>query len=302
MTASARKYKLIALTKNKLNPAYTGARLGADRVAARWGCTVAHRVPEKPDDVDEQLALLQGAHGERPDAILLAPAHATALNATLRKVQADGIPVVCIVSRPDGVTCTSYVGSDDRALAHGIASYLFARLPKGGNIVTLEGHPNAITSPPRARGFRDAANEHPAVRISDSRVGYFQRAGGHAAMAELLATGSPISGVLAANDVMALGALDAMREKGVKIPIVGVNATPEGVEAIKSGDMLASAAFDAMKMACLGTEAAIRCLSGRAVPSELILPVEIVDRSNCAAWDRDYVDRELPEWDHYAPA
>ena len=302
MTASARKYKLIALTKNKLNPAYTGARLGADRVAARWGCTVAHRVPDKPDDVEEQLALLQGAHAERPDAILLAPAHATALNATLHRVQADGIPVVCIVSRPDGIACTSYVGSDDRALAHGIASYLFSYLPNGGNVVTLEGHPDAITSPPRARGFRDAADAHAGVRIADSRVGYFQRAGGHAAMTEMLATGAPISGVLAANDVMALGALDAMREKGVKIPVVGVNATPEGVEAIKAGDMLASAAFDAMKMACLGTEAAIRCLSGRAVPSEVILPVEIVDRSNYAAWDRDYVDRELPEWERYAPA
>ncbi len=302
MTASARKYKLIALTKNKLNPAYTGARLGADRVAARWGCTVAHRVPDKPDDVEEQLALLQAAHAERPDAILLAPAHATALNAALRKVQADGIPVICIVSRPDGFTCTSCVGSDDRALARGIANYLFSRLPDGGNVVTLEGHPNAISSPPRALGFRDAASENPGIRISDSRVGYFQRAGGYAAMVELLAAGTPISGVLAANDLMAMGALDAMREKGVKVPIVGVNATPEGVAVIKSGDMLASAAFDAMKMACLGAEAAIRCLSGLTVPRELILPVEIVDRSNYAAWDRPYEERALPEWQQYAPA
>lgn len=302
MTAGARKYKLIALTKNKLNPAYTGARLGADLVAARLGCEVVHRVPDTPDDVDEQLALLQAAHRERPDAILLAPAHATALNQALRQVLADGIPVVCVVSRPDDIACTSYIGSDDFALARGIASYLFARLPDGGNVVTLEGHPDAITTQPRARGFRDAASAHPRIRIADSRVGYFQRAGGHAAMTELLAAGTPISGVLAANDVMALGALDALRETGLKPQVVGVNATPEGVEAIRTGDMLASAAFDAMKMACLGTEAAFRHLRGLPVPRELILPVEIVDRSNYAAWARPYAERELPVWERYVPA
>ena len=53
-------------------------------------------------------------------------------------------------------------------------------------------------------------------------------------------------------------ALDAMREAGRPIPIVGVNATPEGVAAIKAGDLLASAGFDAMKLACLGVEAALR--------------------------------------------
>ena len=66
--------------------------------------------------------------------------------------------------------------------------------------------------------------------------------------------------------------------------------------AIKAGDLLASASFDAMKMACLAVEAAIRVLSGEKVPAEIVLPVEIVDRTNCAAWDLPYAQRPLPEW------
>ncbi len=118
-------------------------------------------------------------------------------------------------------------------------------------------------------------------------------------MTELLASEPRIDGILAANDFMALGALDAMREAGRKIPIVAVNATPEGVAAIKAGDLLASASFDAMKMACLAVEAAIRVLSGEKVPAEIVLPVEIVDRANCAAWDLPYAQRPLPEWSAY---
>jgi ribose transport system substrate-binding protein len=188
------------------------------------------------------------------------------------------------------------VGSDDRALARSIALYLFDHLGGVGDVVALDGHPDAITTPPRAAGFRDAAAERNTIRITASRPGYFLRDGGHAAMRELLATGAPIDGVLAANDFMALGALDAMREAGRKIPIVGVNATPEGVEAIKAGDLLASASFDAMKMACLAVEAAVRVLSGEKVPAEIVLPVEVVDRANCDAWDLPYARRPLPDW------
>jgi ribose transport system substrate-binding protein len=256
-------------------------------------------VPEAPDDVDEQHALLEAAYAERPDALLIAPAHATALNGTLRRMQADGIPILCFVSRPEEIASTCFVGSDDRALAHGIADYLFDRLERGGNIVTLEGHPNAITTAPRAAGFRDAARAREGIRIADSRPGYFLRDGGYAGMIELQAAQPRIDGALAANDFMALGALDAMRETGRKIPIVGVNATPEGVQAIKAGDMLASASFDAMKMACLGVEAAVRVLSGEQVPAEILLPVEVVDRTNCAAWDLPYAQRPLPEWAAY---
>jgi ribose transport system substrate-binding protein len=299
MPAIAPKFRLVTMTKNRKNPAYVGARLGADRVAARHGCVLTHAVPDKPDDIDEQHALLRAVHAERPDAVLIAPAHATALNGTLWAMQADGIRILCFVSRPEDFACTCFVGSDDRALARGIADYLFDRLPRGGKIVTLEGHPDAITTPPRAAGFREAAAARGNVAIVNSRTGYFLRDGGYASMRQLLAAEPDIDGVLAANDFMALGALDAMREAGRILPIVGVNATPEGVQAIKAGDLLASASFDAMKMACLAVEAAVRVLSGDTVPSEILLPVEVVDRFNCGAWDLPYAQRPLPDWADY---
>jgi len=95
---------------------------------------------------------------------------------------------------------------------------------------------------------------------------------------------------------MALGALDAMREAARAIPIVGVNATPDGVAAIKAGELLASAALDAMKLACLGVEAALRALAGERVRAEILLPVAVSERANCCAWDLPYTERALPDW------
>ena len=95
---------------------------------------------------------------------------------------------------------------------------------------------------------------------------------------------------------MALGALDAMREAARAIPIVGVNATPDGVAAIKAGELLASAALDAMKLACLGFEAALRALARERVRAEILLPVAVAERANCCAWDLPYTERALPDW------
>jgi ribose transport system substrate-binding protein len=62
--------------------------------------------------------------------------------------------------------------------------------------------------------------------------------------------------------------------------VVGVNAIPQAIDAIREGRMLATADFNAMQMCALATECAIRHLRGEAVPAEIELPVAIVERRN----------------------
>jgi hypothetical protein len=57
-----------------------------------------------------------------------------------------------------------------------------------------------------------------------------------------------------------------------------------------------------MQLAALAVEAAVRVLRADAVPAQLLLPVEIVDRANCEAWDRPYEARPLPEWHRFVEA
>ena len=89
---------LIALfTKNRTNPAYAAARIGAERAAERHGAQVAHYVPDKPDDIAGQIALVDRAIADRPDAVVFVPVHDTAVNASVRKLNAARIPVVSLV-------------------------------------------------------------------------------------------------------------------------------------------------------------------------------------------------------------
>jgi len=289
--------KTIAVfTKNRTNPAYDAARIGAERTAARNGMRVLHFVPEKPDDIEQQIALVDQAIAARPDAAVFVPVHLTALDGSVRKLNAAGIPIVNILNRLAAGRVVSFVGSDDYRLGRDIASYLFRHMGGKGDVMVMEGVPGAVTGQDRVRGFHDAAREYPGIRIVATRIGDFQEKTARKVMTDFLATKIHIDGVLSANDVMSLGIIAVMEAAGLSVPVIGVNALPEAITSIKAGKLLATVDFDALKIACIATEAAVRHLRGETVPSEIILPVQIVDRTNFQPWDRPLEERECPRW------
>jgi len=292
----SRKYRLCCLTKNKTNPAYIGAQLGAARLARRLGHELIGYAPEIPEDVDQQIALVEAALDTAPDAILIAPVHITALNATLQKVADADIPLIFFVTSAEHIEANSFVTSNNFTLAIDIAKYLFEHLDGRGNIALIEGHPQSPTTAPRTEGFRAAAAMYPHINIVASAIGNYQRDDGKREMASILAQHPHIDGVLAANDFMALGALEALEEAGRKAAVVGMNAVPEAIKAIKSGRLLATVSYDALSLACIAVHAAVHILDGHPVPKLLELPADIVDASNCAAWDLPYEERPLPSW------
>ncbi len=288
---------IAVFTKNRTNAAYEAARLGADRTAARLGAYTSHFVPQVPDDIDEQRALIDAAIAERPDALVFVPVHATAVDDAVAKINAAGIPLSNFINRLSAGNSITFVGSDDVSLATAVAHRLLERLDGRGDILIMEGTAGSVTSQARLDGFRRAVQNFPDVRVLSVRAGDYQHDSARLVMRQWLETFPRIDGILCANDVMALGAIEAMQAAGRMIPLVGVNALPEAIGALKQGTLLATVDFDAMKMACIATEAAIRYLRGATVPAEVILPVQIVDRSNCPPWDRPLEQRECPRWE-----
>ena len=148
--------RIAVFTKNRTNPAYEAARIGADRAAMRLGAATSHYVPEQPDNVPEQIALIERAIAQRPDAACSFPVHETAVNDAILGFDAARIPLFNFVTRTTAGQRVCFVGSDDRALATGIARHLFAKLSGRGEIVIVEGTPASATSRERLDGFHAA--------------------------------------------------------------------------------------------------------------------------------------------------
>lgn len=285
------------IAKNHTNPAYGGALFGARAVAERFGYEVRHSAPQKPDDIDEQAALIAQAMAAKPAAILLIPAHETRLTSAIRAINRAGIPLVSLVGEASEGEWICAVGSDDVRLTREVAARALQRLAPGAEVAIMDGHPDSITTPKRQRGFRDALAGFPRLRLVASAHGYFQSAPAREAARAMLAAHPRLEAMLVANDLMAMGVLQALKESGRKLLLVSVNGTPEAVAAVGKGLLLATASFNTLRFGCLGMEAAARYLRGQPVPRRIELPADIIDETNWQAWDRPYEARERPDWD-----
>jgi ribose transport system substrate-binding protein len=287
--------RLAVFTKNRTNPAYGAARLGAERAAAVSGDEVLHFVPQTGDDPEEQSALIDEALAlqPRPDAFVLSPVHASKVDPAIRRIATAGIPMIGFVNPIETAPMVAYVSSDDHELALAIARYLFRHLQGQGRVLIVTGPEASYTSLERLRGFRDAAREVPGIVLVGQVAGDYVREVARDRTAAWLQANAAPDACLVANDIMAVGVLDALDAAGQSAAVVGVNAIPQAIDAIAAGRMLATADFNAMQMAYLAAECAARHLRGESVPARIELPVQIVDADNCQQWNLPYEQRPV---------
>lgn len=292
----ARPFTLAVFTKNRVNPAYAAARLAADRVAAEAGARTMHFVPQTPDDVGQQKALVGEALAAAPDAVVFVPVDDRQMVPDLARFADAGIPVVTCINPMEGKV-VSFVGSDDVAVGHDAAKALIDALGGSGRIVAIEGTPVAPTSRDRTVGLRKALAESPAIQLVGSGVGYFQRAPAREEMARLLAEHDDVDGVWTSNDVMAFGVLEALAAAGRTAKVVGVNGLPEAIDHIERGTMQASVDFSAFNIAGIAAQAALRHLRGEAVPASIMVPAALIDCTNFQRWKVPFALRPTPSWE-----
>jgi ribose transport system substrate-binding protein len=286
---------IAVFTKNLTNPAYQAFRIAADQIARSTGAQVVHFVPKQPDNVDEQKAMVEQVLKDRPDAVIFIPVDDVAMVEPVRKLNDAHIPVI-LVSNPLPGQFVTYVGADDFEIGYREARYLFDHLGGKGKIVIIEGTPAAPTNRERVRGYQRALAEFPGITMLGSGVGNYQQPDAKQVMAKLLAEHPEIDAVLSANDSMALGVLEALKEANRTSIVIGINGILPAVKQIETGAILASVDFNMFKIGCTATRAAVRYLRHEPLPEKIILPAEVIDNTNYKAWLVPVEQRNCPEW------
>ena len=188
------------------------------------------------------------------------------------------------------------LATDRRYFAHP-ARTLFKAMDGKGSLVILEGPPTLPTAGNRLRGFRDALKDFPNIKVMMSKNANYARPVALDLFKTMLKLSNPppVDGVLAANDAMAFGVVEAYKEAKKKIPpVVGINGSKEAVDFIKAGEMLASGDYNGLIDGCLGAEIAIRALRKEDFPKEIMAKTSVVHKDNAQDYDIPVEKRICP--------
>ena len=294
-TAAEKEMTIAVFTKNRTNPAYEAFRIASDQIARTTGVKVVHLVPNQPDNVDEQKAMVEQVLKDRPDAVIFIPVDDVAMIDSVKKLNDAKIPIV-LVSNPLPGSFVTYVGADDFEIGYREARYLFEKLGAKGKIVVIEGTPAAPTNRERVRGYQRAFAEFPGIEVLGSGIGNYQQPDARRVMEKFLSEHKEIDAVLSANDSMALGVLEALKAANRTAIVIGINGILPAVKQIEAGAMLASVDFNMFKIGCTATRAAVRHLRKEPLPEKVMLPAEVIDKTNYKAWLVPVDQRPCPEW------
>lgn len=286
---------IAVFTKNTTNPAYEAFRIAADKVTGAAGARVVHFVPKQPDNVDEQKAMVEQVLKDPPSVVVFIPVDDVAMVEPVKRLNDAKIPIV-LASNPLPGSFVTYVGADDFEIGYREARYLFETMNGKGRIVVIEGTAGAPTNRERLRGYKRALAEYPGIEVLGSGVGNYQQPDAKRVMTQFMTEHPAIDAVLSANDSMALGALEALKEADRKAVVMGINGILPAVKQIEAGNMLASVDFNMFRIGCVATTAALRHLRHEPLPDKIMLPADVIDKSNYQAWLVPVPQRTCPDW------
>jgi ABC-type sugar transport system substrate-binding protein len=239
-------------------------------------------------DINLQLDHIQTFAAQGFDAIIINVVDPAFTEAMVEA--AAGVPLIFVNRMPDEAFLEEghigYIGSDEmtagRFQADFAAEYFADRDPAEIDYVLflgIIGHPGTTA---RTASFREGMADHGfTINNVFEDTANFDRAEAMDMMQQFLGTGVNFDLVIANNDEMALGAIEALRAADMMdIPVLGIDASPHGVASIIAGEMAASVFQNPVGQGAGAVDKAIAAARGENFPTITWVPFELVTPEN----------------------
>lgn len=280
--ATQKKVGLALSTLN--NPFFVTLRDGAQQAATSGGVQLI--VADGANDNAKQADEISTFITQKVDVIIVNPTDSDAVVSSVQKANQAKIPVIAVDRASNGGTLASFIASNNVEAGKLGAQQLLKAVPNGAKVAMLIGIPGASAARDRGKGFTDAVADASintkGAKLVAQQVANFKRDEALNVMQNILTANPDLAGVFAQNDEMALGAVQAIKAKGLtgKVFVVGVDGIDDAKAAIKAGDMLATVAQQPEVMGKLAVEAAIKLANGQSVDSKQDVPLKVLTKDN----------------------
>ena len=240
-------------------------------------------------DVARQLDQVQNFIADGYDAIIVNPVDGNSTAAITQAAVAAGVPLVYVNhppgdvdSLPEGV---SFVGSNEVDSGTMQTQQVCALLGGKGDVLVMMGPLENHSAIIRTKDIHDviATPDCAGMKVVEEQTANWKRGEAQDLMTNWLTSGVQFDAVIANNDEMAIGAILAMKAAGTSmedVVVAGIDATPDGLAALASGDLDVTVYQNAAKQGQVALQTAVALADGKRADRNIWIPFEPVTREN----------------------
>ena len=231
---------------------------------------------------DRQIQQVEGFVAQKLDVIILNPCQVDSSSPAVDDAILAGIPVVNVNSETRS-SPTAYVGSRDEDAGTMAMEFVAHRLKGRGNVMIIQGPLGQGAQIKRDRGAMDVMAHNPGLVLLASQAADWDRAKALNLTENWIQTFSgKIDAIFAENDEMAMGALIAIEQAGLKskIMVVGVDGIADAVAAVRAGRLDATIFQDADGQGRAAIDIALHIVRREPYAKETLIPFQLITRDN----------------------
>ena len=271
------KYKITLVVKNLTNPMWIAVQEGAEKAAAEAGVDLTVLAPATADSNEEQISLIEQSIAKGTDALVVIPADSVGIVPAVEAANSAGIPLIDVNTKIDtsgGCKIETFIAVENYTAAVSVAEKLVEMLDQKGDVIILEGKAGAQSSVDIVAGANDTFAKYPDVNVVASQTASWNRTEAYNVTLNLLEANPGVAAIFAANDEMAMGALEAVSQAGKsgQILITGLDANEDAKAAVDAGTLAITCDKNGNGQGYEGVMKAVMLLNG-----ETLEPNYVVD-------------------------
>jgi len=250
---------------------------------------------QRHGSAEEQMQIMENMITRRVDAICIVPSSSQGLIPVLRKAERAGIPVINLDTKFDaaaieaaGLKPIPFIGTDNYYGAQIAGWFALSLLGAEGDVAILTGVAGQQNAADRRNGFYDVVSQYDGINVVAEQTANWEVEQGYNVTQNILQANPELDLIFASNDNMGLGARKAVEEANKDITVIGYDAVPAALDAVKKGTFAGTIAQFPAEMGIKGVQAVMDIQAGKDVPEYVQTASKLIYMAN-VDWFIDYL-------------
>ena len=282
-SASTESLQIAVIPKGTTHEFWKSIHAGAVKASQELDVESFWVGPEKEDDRDQQIKVVQNFISRGVDAIVLAPLDNVALARPVETAVQRKIPVIVIDSGLNSEAHSSFVATDNKEGGRMGARRLAEIMGGKGKAILLRYAEGSASTENREEGFLEEIANHPGIEIiSDNQYAGATKESALQMSQNLLNKFPEVEGIFCPNESSAFGMMRALQNanKAGQVQFVGFDTSEALVAGLEKGDIMGLVSQDPFDMGYQGVKTAVAVIRGETVDAKIATRLEMITKDN----------------------